>query len=116
MRADFVWVRLLDVVAALVGRTYANEGRLVLEVVDPLGIAEGTYALEGGPEGAACAPSSEPADLTVPVDALGSLYLGGVAARTLELSGRLFERRSGAVTVADAMFRSPRAPWCTTWF
>lgn len=116
MRSDFVWVRVLDVVAALAGRAYAIEGRLVLEVVDPLGIAHGTFVLEGGPQGAVCAPSTAPVDLTVPVDALGALYLGGVAARTLELSGRLLERRAGAVELADAMLRSARAPWCTTWF
>ena len=115
-RADFVWVRILDVPAALAGRTYAVPGRLVLEVQDPLGFAQGRFALEGGPDDAVCAPSTEPADVTLPVDALGSLYLGGVAARTLELAERLREHHAGAIARLDAMFLTPRAPWCTTWF
>jgi len=116
MRADFVWVRVLDVCAALAGRTYATPGRLVIEVVDPLGFASGRYALEGGPDGARCGRTTESAALTLPVDALGSIYLGGVAARTLELAARAEEHAAGAISIADAMFRSSRAPWCNTWF
>jgi len=115
-RNDFVWVRVLDACGALAGRAYGTEGRLVLDVVDTLGLTQGRVALEGGPDGASCAPTTKDPDLTVPVDVLGSLYLGGVAARTLALAGRLDEHRSGAVATADAMFRTSRAPWCSTWF
>jgi predicted acetyltransferase len=115
-RFDFQWVRVLDVRAALVGRSYTMPGQVVLEVVDPLGHATGRFSLEGGPDGATCAATSASPDLTVPIDALGSLYLGGVAARTLLLGGRLAEHRDGAVSTVDAMFRSDRFPWCNTWF
>jgi predicted acetyltransferase len=115
-RFDFLWVRVLDVCAALAGRTYATPGRLVIEVVDELGIAGGRYLLEGSPDGAQCVPTTESPGLTMPVDALGSVYLGGVAARTLELGARMDEHQVGAVSKADAMFRTGRAPWCNTWF
>jgi predicted acetyltransferase len=115
-RADFVWVRVLDVCGALGARTYECAGNLVLEVVDELGIAGGRFALEGGPDGATCEPTTAPADISVRVDVLGSLYLGGVSLRTLQLAGRADEHRPGAVAIADAMFRTARAPWCTTWF
>ena len=55
-------------------------------------------------------------DLVMAVDALGSLYAGGVTATTLAAAGRLEECTPGALTRADAMFRTPRAPWCSTWF
>lgn len=115
-RFDFVWVRVLDVARALAARTYAAPGRLVIEVVDPMGFATGRFLLEGGPDGASCAPTSERPELTVGVDALGSVYLGGVALRRLEAAGRVDEHRPGAVAAADAMFLTPRAPWCNTWF
>ena len=113
---DFVWVRVLDPVATLAGRTYATEGSLVIEVVDATGIAAGRFALEGGPDGASCSPSAATADLTVPVDALGSVSLGGMAFARLAYVGRVDEHRPGALAQADALFRTARAPWCNTWF
>ena len=115
-RFDFIWVRILDCAAALAARRYSIEGRLVIEVVDPLGLAGGRFALEGGPAGASCAPSSDGADLAMPVDALGSLYAGGVRASTLGAAGRVDEVRAGALGQADLMFASAVTPWCSTWF
>ncbi len=113
---DFVWVRVLDAASALAGRRYPVAGALVVEIVDPLGLAAGRVALEGGPDGATCTPTSRSADLTMPVDTLGSLYVGGISALVLAEAGRIDEHRAGTVLLADAMFRSPVTPWCTTWF
>ena len=115
-RFDFVWVRILDVSGALEARRYAVEGRLVIEVSDDLGMAAGRVALEGGPDGASCARSTEDAHLSMPVDTLGSLYAGGVSAHALHQTGRMDEHRPGAVAQAERMFRSPVVPWCSTWF
>jgi predicted acetyltransferase len=115
-RNDFLWVRLLDVAASLSARSYAASGRVVLEVVDALGLAGGRFALDGSPEGAACAPTAEPADLTVPVRTLGAAYLGGARLATLHGAGWLDEHTPGAVASADAMFAGRVAPWCNTWF
>ena len=115
-RFDFVWVRVLDVAAALSARRYPVEGRLVIEVTDPLGIASGRFVLEGGPAGATCAATDVSAELTFPVDALGSVYLGGASVLALAGAGRVDEHRSGAARRADTLFRSPVAPWCSTWF
>jgi len=115
-RFDFMWVRVLDVIASLAGRRYRVEGRLVIEVVDPLGFCTGRFALEGGPGGASCLRSNADPDLTVPVDALGSLLLGGVSWQALATAARVDEHRHGAVENADLMFQSRVAPWCSTWF
>ena len=115
-RFDFLWVRVLDVAAALSARRYPVAGRLVLEVTDPLGIAGGRFALEGGPDGAECTKTKESADLTMGVSALGSVYLGGVSPLSLADAGDVDEHRGGALLRADAMFRSPVTPWCSTWF
>lgn len=115
-RTDFLWVRVLDPVAALEGRRYLAPGRVVLEVRDEAGYASGTFALDGGPDGAACRRTDGPADLALDAAALGSVYLGGFGLRTLAAAGRVEERRPGALARADAMFRWSVTPWCTTWF
>ena len=116
-RFDFVWLRMLDVGAALSTRRYLAPGRVVIEVVDPLGLAGGRYLLDGGPDHAGCRPAGgESADLTVGVDGLGSVFAGGVSLQTLASAGRVDEHRPGAVATADAMFRSHVTPWCGTWF
>ncbi len=115
-RGDLQWVRLLDTAAALAARTYLTGGSVTLTVTDPLGHGAGTFTLDGGPDGAECRRSNGPADLTVPVDVLGSAYLGGVPLTTLHRAGLVDEHTSGAVIRADAMFRSPIAPWSLTHF
>ena len=115
-RNDYYWVRPLDVPAYLTARRYPVAGRLVLEVVDPLGLSGGRFAVDGSPDGATCAPTDESADLTVPVSSLGSLSLGGVSAQALASVGRIDEHTPGAVTRAGLMFAWPVAPWCSVTF
>ena len=116
--ADFLWLRLLGLPAALAARRYAAPGRLVLEVADALVPAnQGRFLLEGGPDGAACRPAgqAEP-DLRLDVADLGAAYLGGVQFANLARAGRVAEARSGGLARADAMFATDRAPWCSTEF
>jgi predicted acetyltransferase len=115
-RFDFLWLRVLDVCAALASRRYSASGRVIIDVIDPMGLAAGRYALDGGPAGAVCTRTDEPAELGLPVDALGAIFLGGVSVRILAAAGRVDEHSSGALATADAMFRSGVTPWCSTWF
>ncbi|MEW2140011.1 GNAT family N-acetyltransferase [Streptomyces sp. NPDC005409] len=112
--ADFLWVRVLDVVRALSARTYEVPGVLVLEVTDPAGPAAGRYRLDAG--SGACARTQEPADLRLDASALGSLYLGDASAVRLAELGRVTQERPGAVALADAVFRTARRPWCPDVF
>ncbi len=115
-RTDLEWVRVLDPVRALECRRYPAPGRVVLEIDDPLGHAHGRFALEGGPDGAECTTTSEPAELALSVSTLSAAYLGGHPLGVLARAGRVDEHRPGALATADAMFRSPVAPWCLTHF
>jgi predicted acetyltransferase len=115
-RSDHVWARVLDVPAALTARRYATDSRLVLEVDDPLGFANGRFALDGGPDGAACVPTTDEPDLVVPVHALGSAYLGGSSWARLAAARWVTEARPGAVEQASTMFSMSRAPWCALTF
>ncbi|MFD5934491.1 GNAT family N-acetyltransferase [Streptomyces sp. NPDC060333] len=112
--ADFLWVRVLDVVRALSARTYAVPGVLVLEVTDAEGLADGRYRLDTGTGD--CARTEEPADLRLDVSALGSLYLGDESAVRLAALGQVTQERPGALALADAAFRTARRPWCPDVF
>ncbi|MEU9475720.1 GNAT family N-acetyltransferase [Streptomyces sp. NPDC048191] len=115
--ADWLWVRILDVVRALEARTYEGAGTLVLDVVDDAGTAGGRFRLEASPEGASCVPAvGEGADLTLGVGELASVWLGGESVLRLAALGRVREEREGAARKADALFRSPGRPWCPDIF
>ncbi|MBZ9642535.1 GNAT family N-acetyltransferase [Streptomyces sp. PSKA30] len=115
-QADWLWVRILDVVRALQARTYEGEGSLVLEVVDAGGLAGGRYRLEASAAGASCAPTTQSADLTLDVGDLAALWLGDESAVRLATLGRVREARAGAARSADALLRTSRRPWCPDLF
>jgi predicted acetyltransferase len=102
----------------LEARYYPADGRLVLEVLDPLGLTAGTYALEAsGGEAAVVRPDTAPEpDLTLDVSALSSIYLGAVCPVTLTAAGRIREHKQGASLQARGMFAVERATHCLTHF
>ena len=112
---DWLWVRLVDIPAALSARRYGAEGSLRLGVHDPFRPANtGAYRLDGGPEGATCVrsgPDPGDADIVLGVDALGSAYLGGVSFTVLAGAGRV-TATPAALERADAMFGSTPLPFC----
>ena len=113
---DFLWVRPIDVPAALEARRYATEDRIAIEVTDAVRPATaGTYTVEGGTAGASCSRGGE-ADLVMDVADLGAIYLGGERASVLARAGRVQERTPGALRRADAFFAAGRAPFCATHF
>ncbi|MFC8099069.1 GNAT family N-acetyltransferase [Streptomyces sp. NPDC057363] len=127
-QADWLWVRILDVVRALEARTYEGQGSLVLEVVDRWGsprssgaesgggLTGGRWRLEAGEDGASCTPTTESAHLVLDVAELATLWLGDESAVRLAALGRVEEVRAGAARVADALLRTSRRPWCPDMF
>ncbi len=108
---DSVWVRLVDVPAALAARRYAAPVDVVLDVSDELMPDNaGRWRLAGGPDGATCEPTTDPADLSLDVKALGSAYLGDGSLGPLAQAGLVVEERPGAVAHASAGFGWYRAP------
>ena len=115
-QADFLWLRILDVVRALEARTYATSASLVLDIHDAGGLAGGRFRLDASPQGAACVPSNQSPDLTLDVRELGALYLGDESAVRLAALGLVDEGTAGAAGVADALLRTSRRPWCPDIF
>jgi len=115
---DNLWVRILDLPAALMGRRYPSPVDVVLEVTDAL-IPEnaGRWRLVGGPDGATvdAAPNAEP-DLSLDIRELGAAYLGGISLSALGTAGLVTEHRAGALLAAAAAFSWPLAPVCSWIF
>jgi predicted acetyltransferase len=111
---DGLWVRLVDVGAALSARAYADEGPLVLEVEDPfLPENAGRWRIAGG----AADRTDEAPDLAMDVGELGAAYLGGFTFGELVRSGLVREAREGGAARADAVFLTAAAkPWCPEIF
>ena len=110
---DGLWVRVLDVGAALSGRVYQGDEPIVFEVADEFcPWNEGRWKLEGG---RAERTKDEP-DLRLPVQSLGSALLGGVSFASLRRAGRLAELKDGAIARGDSLFRWDRHPWCPEIF
>ncbi len=114
---DGIWVRLVDVSAALSGRRYGVDGRLVLEVEDSFcEWNQGRVELVGGPAGAECRSTTAKPDLTLSAADLAAVYLGGVRLSTLFRAGRVQAEGPAVLALADSMFTSERQPWCGDHF
>jgi predicted acetyltransferase len=115
---DGLWVRIINLPAALVQRAYSAPVDVVLEVTDELlpGNA-GRWHLRARDLGdTACLRTSQPADITVNIRELGAAYLGGTRLGTLAAAGLVTEHKPGALrTLSSAMTWDP-APWCPRIF
>ncbi|GFH34085.1 GNAT family N-acetyltransferase [Streptomyces pacificus] len=109
---DALHMRLVDVGAALVARTYRASVDVVFEVEDPFcPWNEGRWRLSGDAKGATCERTSYTADLALNVRDLGAAFLGGVTLSSLAGAGRVRELRGGALAEASTAFASDPAPW-----
>lgn len=109
--ADGLWLRLVDLPAALRRRRYGVPGRVTLEVRDAFcPWNSGRWELEGDDSGAACRRTSREPDLVLDAGDLAAAYLGGVALSTLARAGRVKGQRA-ALRRADLMFSWGAAPW-----
>lgn len=110
---DGVWVRLVDVGAALSARTYDGDREVVLEIDDAfLPENAGRWRVSG----AGAERTNADADLRLDVTGVGSVYIGGFTFADLVRASRAVELRAGACERADALFRTTVQPWCPEIF
>jgi predicted acetyltransferase len=118
---DNLYVRIVDVQAALAARKYAAGVDLVIEVDDPILTANtGRYRIvtDGDPEGSSAEVTrvTSAPDISMGVLELGSIYLAGVHLTDLHRVRRVCEHTPGAVAAASTAFGWHRAPWCPDMF
>ena len=114
---DALWLRLVDVEAALTGRRYSADVHVVLEVSDAFcPWNEGRWLLEGGVDGARCTRTSAQPDLSLDTADLAATFLGGVGVGPLVRAGRVVERAGGAAARAHRALAWDPPPWAVTFF
>lgn len=103
---DSLWVRILDPIKALTGRTYSAEGRVVIQLADEFcPWTQGNYELRVDSHGrATCERTEQNPDVTLPASSLGAIYMGAHYLADLQRAGRVLEHRTGAVATIDTMF------------
>ena len=110
---DGLWVRLVDVGAALSGRSYLSDGAIVFDVRDAMcPWNEGGWKLEHG----VASRTDDAANIACDVSVLGAAYLGAVSFAQLRDALRVAELTDGAVERADAIFGWRPMPWCPEIF
>jgi predicted acetyltransferase len=119
--SDGLWVRLTHLPRALTQRRYACPVDAVIEVADEMfdGNAGRWRLRAGGPDQpgqVSCERTDAPADVSLPVRALGACYLGGTRLGALAAAGLVIERRPGALAALSAALSWDPAPWCPTLF
>jgi predicted acetyltransferase len=114
---DGMWLRLVDVAAALQGRGYAGSDSLVLELRDAVcDWNHGRWALEAGPDGGRVTRTQRSADVALDAGDLAALYLGGTTFAQLLAAGRGEDLTAGAGHRLDALLHTDLPPWCPLIF
>lgn len=115
---DHLWLRILDLPAALAGRRYLHEGSVHLQVDDGLGHAAGTWQLQVRDGQMTAAPAAEAADAEARLDVrdLATLYLGTRSATHLAAAGVLHARSPQVLELLDALFAVPATAYCYSDF
>jgi predicted acetyltransferase len=109
---DGLWLRLVDVEAALRARSYADGDPVVIDVRDELcRWNRGRYLV-----GEKVTRTRQAADLELDVADLAAAYLGGFDFNQLAAAERARELTTGALERASLLFRTPRPPYCPEVF
>lgn len=116
---DRVWVRILDVPAALTARTYGIDLDLTVDVTDET-IAENSHpwriVVRDRRATVTRAERGSAIDLRMGIQDLSAAYLGGTTIDALAGAGLVDEVREGAASRLSDAFRSPLAPRSTFSF
>jgi len=110
--SDGLWLRLVDLGAALRARSFATGEPVVLEVTDemfPRNAGRWTVGAETG-------RSEEQPDVALDVTDLATAYLGAFLFERLAAAGRARELRPGGLARATALFATPLPPYCPEGF
>jgi predicted acetyltransferase len=115
---DELWLRLVDVPAALAARSFGDADPVLLGVHDAmLETNAGVYRIAGGtaervePLGGPVTPQVE-----CDVAALAMVYLGDRRPTELAATGWWTAHEPDALEQLDAAFATPIVPWCGTMF
>jgi predicted acetyltransferase len=103
-----LWLRFVDLEAALAGRTYAGDDAVVVDVRDSFcPWNAGRWRI-----GKTVGRTDDEADLELDTADLASAYLGAFDFNELAAAERVRELKPGALQRATDLFRTSRPPYC----
>jgi predicted acetyltransferase len=106
--SEGLWLRLVDLEAALAGRTYAGDDAVVVDVHDSFcPWNAGRWQI-----GKTVERTDDEADLELDTADLASAYLGAFDFNQLGAAERVRELKPGALQRASDLFRTDRPPYC----
>ncbi len=109
-RSMALYLRLVDVEAAVAARSFAGDGSVVLALDDPLRPANaGRWRLISESGEARLEPTDAEVELHLDVEALSTVFLGGVRTTQLRLAGRVSGPHQAAARL-DRMLATDLAP------
>jgi len=117
--SDGLWFRVVDVPGALSLRRYPCPVDVVIEVIDDwCPWNQGRWRLTAASPGgtASCERTTDPADVILPVTALGAAYLGSTKLGSLAAAGLVTEQRASTLNALSAAMTWDPAPWCPVIF
>lgn len=115
---DNTWVRIIDLPVALASRQYAADVDVVLEVSDSLLVGNnGRWHLRAFAFGGACGTQTatvertdRPAEITLDIKELATVYLGAGSLASLSAAGLVTATDPRVLGMASAGFNWPHAP------
>jgi len=114
---DGLWLRILDLPAALTAREYSADADAVIEVTDEqLPANAGTWRLRISGGEASLSRTDDAADIALTIQDLSAAYLGFDHFRRQQAAGLLTERTPGTVQALHAAFTAYEAPFANLWF
>jgi GNAT superfamily N-acetyltransferase len=114
---DSLWVRLVDLPAALAARGYEADCDVVVEVTDESAPWNaGRWRIRVADGVAETTATEDEAELVLPVTSLGAAYLGGANLAEMQRAGVVDERRPGAARDLWRAFRTDVGPYAARGF
>lgn len=105
-----LWIRIVDLPAAIEARQYTAAIDVVAEVTDPLIPAnQGRWRMSGGPDKVTCTRTDDAPDFACSITELGAAYLGGTTLAALAAAGRIRRLTGNLPSAAFGWHRQPNA-------
>jgi predicted acetyltransferase len=113
---DALWIRIIDVEAALSQRTYEADGSVTFSIVDDNRPEnQATYQLLVTDGVGVCERIDRTAALDIDIDVLGAIYLGGGGLPEYAAAGRV-RGLSAEIATLHRLISTMNQPWCNQVF
>jgi predicted acetyltransferase len=114
---DSLWLRLVDLPAAVAARGYESDCDLVVEVADePAPWNAGRWRIRVKDGVGEATATDDAVQVSLPVAALGAAYLGGTNLAELHRAGVIAEHDPGAARALSRAFRTDVGPYAARGF